>query len=91
MGAERHESNEPGRQRLPPLPRQENGNAEKGVTGIKDRCHQDAGAEIGTPDAAAGNGAGWLRRQRGSNVPLTAVVEAAAQRWAEGPPAAQRS
>jgi carboxylate-amine ligase len=38
----------------------------------------------------AGNGAGWLRQQRGRNVPLTAVVEASAQRWAEGPPA-QRS
>ena len=55
MGAERHDNNEPGRQRFAPLPRQENGNAEKGVTGIKDRCHQDAGAEI--------RGKGWEREQ----------------------------
>lgn len=36
-----------------------------------------------------GNDAQWLRRQRGLDVPLSEVVEAAARRWTQSPPAAR--
>ena len=36
-----------------------------------------------------GNDAQWLRRQRAQDVPLSEVVEAAARRWTQSPPAAR--